>query len=44
LSAGFDDAANFVEHVALKLGDKAHPAHAARALQLVEKMRADALK
>jgi hypothetical protein len=36
LSAGFDDAANLVEQIALKYGDQAHPAHAAKALQIVE--------
>jgi hypothetical protein len=43
ITAGFDDAANFVEHIALKLGDQAHPAHAAKALEIVEGMRANTL-
>jgi hypothetical protein len=43
LSAGFDDAADFVEHIAIKLGNEAHPAHAAKALQIVEGMRTNTL-
>jgi hypothetical protein len=43
LGVGFDDAANMVEHLALKFGDQASPAHATRALQIVEGMRADTL-
>ncbi|CAN7312664.1 hypothetical protein LJR220_001655 [Bradyrhizobium sp. LjRoot220] len=43
LSAGFDDAANLVEQIALKYGDQAHPAHAAKALQIVEGIRSSTL-
>jgi hypothetical protein len=41
LSAGFDDAANLVEQIALKYGNQAHPAHTAKALQIVEGMRSN---
>lgn len=43
ISAGFDEAANLVEHVALKHGHEAHPAHTAKALDIVEGLRANAL-
>lgn len=43
LSVGFDDAANMVEHIALKFGDKASPAHCAKALEIVEGLRTQAL-
>jgi hypothetical protein len=41
LSAGFDDAADLVENITLKFGDKASPAHCAKALEIVEGMRAN---
>lgn len=43
LSAGFDEAANLVEQVALKYGDQAHPAHAAKALDIVERIRSNTI-
>jgi hypothetical protein len=43
LGVGFDDAANFVENLAIKFGDKASPAHVTKALQIVEGMRASTL-
>jgi hypothetical protein len=43
LSAGFDDAANLVEQIALKFVDQIHPAHAARALKIVEGIRSNTL-
>lgn len=43
LRVGFDDAANLVEQIALKYGDQAHPAHAAMALQIVERIRSNTL-
>lgn len=43
LSVGFDDAANLVEQIALKYEEQAHPAHAAKALQIVEGMRSNTL-
>jgi len=39
MSLGFDDAANMVEQIAIKFGDQASPAHAAKALQIVEGLR-----
>lgn len=39
LRVGFDDAANLVEQIALKYGDRTHPAHAAKALQIVKGIR-----
>jgi hypothetical protein len=36
-------AANLVEHIALKFGDQASPAHATKALEIVEGMRANTL-
>ena len=43
LGLGFDDAANMVEHIALKFGDQAHPAHLTKALNIVEGMRTNTL-
>jgi hypothetical protein len=43
IAAGFDDAANFVEHITLKFGNNASPAHCAKALQIVEGMRSNTL-
>jgi len=43
IAAGFDDAANFVEHITIKFGDQASPAHCAKALQIVEGMRSNTL-
>ena len=43
LSLGFDDAANMVEHIAIKHGNEAHPAHLTKALDIVEGMRSNTL-
>lgn len=43
IAAGFDDAANYVELVAIKLGAAAAPEHTVKALQIVEGMRATTL-
>ena len=39
IKLGFDDAASYVEHIALKLGSISPPDHAAKALQIVEGLR-----
>lgn len=43
ISSGLDEAANLVEHIAIKHGDEAHPAHTAKALQIVEAIRSNTL-
>jgi hypothetical protein len=40
ISAGFDDAANFVEDFAIKRGKSASPEHTVKALRVVEDLRA----
>jgi hypothetical protein len=42
VASGLDDAANYVEHIALKYTSAA-PEHTAKALQIVEGLRATAL-
>jgi hypothetical protein len=43
IASGFDDAANFVEHVAIKAGKAASPDHTVKALRVVEEIRAAAV-
>lgn len=43
IGLGFDDAANYVEQITIKLGTKASPAHTSKALQIVEGLRSTAL-
>ena len=43
IGLGFDDAANFVEQITIKLGKKASPAHTSKALQTVEGLRSTTL-
>lgn len=40
---GFDDAANYVEHIAIKLGTAAKPGQTVKAIQIVESLRAASL-
>ncbi len=40
IAHGFDDAANHVENLAIKLGKAARPEHTVKALRIVEEMRA----
>jgi hypothetical protein len=43
IGLGFDDAANYVEQITIKLGKQASPAHTSKALQIVEGLRSTAL-
>lgn len=43
IGSGFDDAANYVEHITIKLGASASPAHTSKALKIVEGLRATTL-
>ena len=43
IGLGFDDAANYVEYLTIKLGKKASPAHTSKALHIVEGLRSTAL-
>jgi hypothetical protein len=43
IGLGFDDAANYVEHLTIKLGNKSSPAHTSKALQIVEGLRSTTL-
>jgi hypothetical protein len=44
IAAGFDDAANFVENFAIKLGKAASPEHTIKALRGVEELRAATIR
>jgi hypothetical protein len=43
IRAGFDDAASFVEDMAIKLGKSASSEHTVKALSIVEQLRAGSL-
>jgi hypothetical protein len=38
-AAGLDDAADHVEHIAIRLGEAASPEHTVKALRIVEELR-----
>jgi hypothetical protein len=43
IGLGFDDAANYVEQITIKLGKQASPAHTSKSLQIVEGLRSTTL-
>lgn len=43
IGLGFDDAANYVEQITIKLGQQASSAHTSKSLQIVEGLRSTTL-